>query len=116
MPVTVSLTNCYHCLASKNRKRRTLESQNSMLIKKYGSMINTLDHASFGGTSGLPQELQLEKRDKSAPDDTKVSRDSVTVEEDMDIIDNPNLPETTAYQGQKFDLIGFADYFPFGLK
>ena len=24
--------------------------------------------------------------------------------------------ETTAYNGQKFDLIGFSDYFPFGLK
>ena len=24
--------------------------------------------------------------------------------------------ETTAYNGQKFDLTGFSDYFPFGLK
>ena len=26
------------------------------------------------------------------------------------------VQETTDYQGQKFDLIGFSDYFPFGLK
>jgi len=36
---------------------------------------------------------------------------------DEDITETPSNPqETTAYQGQKFDLIGFADYFPFGLK
>lgn len=26
------------------------------------------------------------------------------------------VQETTDYQGEKFDLIGFSDYFPFGLK
>ena len=26
------------------------------------------------------------------------------------------MHETTAYNGQKFDLIGFSEYFPFGLK
>ena len=87
-----------------------------MVIKKYGSMINTLDNASLGGTPGLPHELQLEKRDKSVPDDTKTIRESMTIEEDMNINDTPFFQETTAYQGQKFDLIGFADYFPFGLK
>ena len=50
-PIIVSLTSCYHCLASKNRKR-TLEHQNSMVVKKYGSMVNTLDNSSFGGTPG----------------------------------------------------------------
>jgi hypothetical protein len=40
----------------------------------------------------------------------------MTIEEDMNINDTPFFQETTAYQGQKFDLIGFADYFPFGLK
>ena len=30
--------------------------------------------------------------------------------------DVTQVHETTAYQGQKFDLIGFSDYFPFGLR
>lgn len=41
-PITVPMSNCYHCLASRSR-RRTLEHQNSMVVKKYGSMINNLD-------------------------------------------------------------------------
>ena len=42
-PITVSLQNCYHCLASSRNKKRTLEHQNSMVVKKYGSMVNTLE-------------------------------------------------------------------------
>jgi hypothetical protein len=69
-----------------------------MVVKKYGSMVNTLDNASFGGTYGIPQELQLEKREKSVPDDTKTNRDTMGVDEDI-IETPPNMQETTAYQG-----------------
>lgn len=33
-----------------------------------------------------------------------------------DRLTDASLQEPTMYQGEKFDLIGFAEYFPFGLK
>ena len=44
-------------------------------------------------------------------------QETLEMEEDNNVNTPPTtLQETTAYQGQKFDLIGFSDYFPFGLK
>ena len=63
-PITVSLTNCYHCLTSRNRKR-TLEHQNSMVVKKYGSMVNTLDNSSLGSRQ-QHSDPHLERRDRSS--------------------------------------------------
>ena len=37
-----------------------------MVVKKYGSMVNTLGNTSFGGTPvGTPVNLQLDRRDQS---------------------------------------------------
>ena len=85
-----------------------------MVIRKYGSMVNTLQGSNFRGSREASVEAQLEKRDKLMPDDRQ---ETLEMEED-NIVDTPQatLLETTAYQGQKFDLIGFKDYFPFGLK
>lgn len=51
----------------------------------------------------------------SVPED---HRETLPGMDDEDIADSSpaTVQETTAYQGQKFDLIGFSDYFPFGLK
>ena len=35
---------------------------------------------------------------------------------DENFNDSTLLQEPTTYQGEKFDLIGFSEYFPFGLK
>ena len=58
----MSLQNCYHCLASQRNKKRTLEHQNSMVVKKYGSMVNPLEGSHNQQTWS---DLQLERRDKS---------------------------------------------------
>ena len=78
-----------------------------MVIRKYGSMVNTLQGSNFRGS----REASVEKL---MPDDRQETLD---MEEDTNV-DTPQttLLETTAYQGQNFDLIGFKDYFPFGLK
>ena len=40
------------------------------------------------------------------------------MEDDIELLETPPavVQEQNTYQGQKFDLIGFSDYFPFGLK
>ena len=80
-----------------------------MVIRKYGSMVNTLQGSNFRGSREASVEALFEKRDKPMSEERKE-----TLEMDED--DIANTQETTAYQGQNFDLIGFSDYFPFGLK
>jgi len=88
-----------------------------MVIRKYGSMINTLNPASTFTSSTRHGDLQFDVRDKSAGEDGLYNRDSMHIGLDDEALEpQQTVQETTAYQGQKFDLIGFSDYFPFGLK
>ena len=80
-PILVSLQSCYHCLAQRTKKRTT-EHQNSMVVKKYGSMLNTLDNASFCGTVGTMNSLQIEKREKSVPEDITNNRETMGIEDE----------------------------------
>ena len=85
-----------------------------MVIRKYGSMVNTLQGSNFKGSREASVEALLEKRDKSMPDERQ---ETLGMEDDhIANTQQTTVQETTDYQGQKFDLIGFSDYFPFGLK
>ena len=113
-------------MTQKNRKR-TLEHQNSMVVKKYGSMVNTLESSSFGGVAIMidaPNSSMMGGQE-SGSNDAKAGKSSrrETTQNVMDTDDTelqetppPAVQEQNTYQGQKFDLIGFSDYFPFGLK
>ena len=88
-----------------------------MVTKKYGSMVNTLENSSFtGGSIDNPTiDLQLER--VGGKSSQPIRRESSYLDEDTEVINTPpTVHEATGYQGQKFDLIGFADYMPFGLK
>lgn len=102
-----------------------------MVVKKYGSMVNTLTPNASGLSAALYSQshadfvlidnVRMEKAIISEELMKRNSRgDSVIVNEDVgesDLVDTPHsVHETTAYNGQKFDLIGFSEYFPFGLK
>ena len=72
-------------------------------------MIDHLRQNTFGQegmsnletVSPLPEESKLQDKD----DQLDFLEDEVS-----------QVHETTVYNGQKFDLIGFSDYFPFGLR
>ena len=119
IPISVSVPNCYHCLAQRSR-RRTQELHNSLVVKKYGSIVNTLNQSGSLHIAHLNRphgEIELERRNKSNVEEKSAQEVANMTNFGEDIIHSvQTVQETTAYQGQKFDLIGFSEYFPFGLK
>ena len=77
-----------------------MDHQNIMVVKKYGSMVNTLvgNSSNFGQMLDSNVGSSLEGKDSMMPDDLTITQP--TGQMDENISETPqSMQETTAYQG-----------------